>query len=146
MCNSSYCPELIKQEFHASQREIEERVIIEDPLVLSPLQQSDDEDTPASQFLVPDDVVIEPPIDDGEDPDYEDETFLNNDFDWSIDRATLINQVGEKGVEDATRWLDIQKGNCNPLPLEDHVDADVNVQFGAETILSSNYRLGRRKT
>ena len=120
--NSEHCPQLVKQDFYESQMEdntdkhTNEEAEDDDPLMLSPLQNSDDEDIIPTQFLINqpnDDYEQEYESKDDQIDEYDSEEFRANvlNHNWALDRESLLNVMSEQHLNSASDWLENQKVN-----------------------------------
>ena len=130
--NSEYCPQLIKQDFEESQLEDDVENLTddasedEDQLMVSPLQNSDDEDIIPTQFQINqlhEDYDHEHENNDDETAEYDSEEFRANalNHDWALDRKILLN-MSEQHLNSATDWIENQKLNDNSVENKEIVN------------------------
>ena len=115
--NSEFCRDLIKEDFEESQLESQEDEIPddisddEDQLLLSPLENQDEEGFVPTQFqinLLHED--IEQNKDDDVTSDYDADEFEDLTYDWTTDKVTICNdQNYELELQSADAWLKNKK-------------------------------------
>ena len=147
---SPFCHDVIKEDFEKSQIENENELLDDenvDPLVLSPLQNQNEEDIIPSQFQIHrlhEDPEQEKERDDDDvTSEYDDEEFINDAlrFDWTLDESSLCKDMSKEQVEAAPDWLDKVKKEHISKPLqEDDVEYEkCNVQQQAFCDYISNW-------
>ena len=121
--HSNVCPKLVKQEFEESQLETEDNLPVddmadhEDQLLISPLQNLDEEDIVPTQFQIHQlhEDIEQNKGDDDDDTasDFDAEEFINDidKHDWNFDHDTLHNVLSEQDLHSAPEWLEITKKN-----------------------------------
>lgn len=131
--NSVYCPNLVKHDFEVSQLEDDAEKPTddvseeEDQLMVSPLQNSDDDDIIPTQFQINQlhedhEHEQEHEIDD-DTTDYDSEEFRANavNHDWAQDRNILLHDMTEQYLNSATDWLENQKLNYISIETDESV-------------------------
>ena len=117
--NTPSCPQLVKDEFQESQVEIEDKIpdgdnADDDQLILSPLQNPDEEEIVPTQFQMqcPDEEIEQDKERDNDDvaSDYDAEEFINDAlrYDWDVDRNSL-EENEELNFSSVSSWIDEQK-------------------------------------
>ena len=118
--NSQYCPALIREQFQQSQVEDDEQNSTEDEddevdaLILSPLDNSDEQEIIPTQFQINqlhEDYDHAHEIYDDGTMEYDSEEFRANTFshNWSLDRELLHNDMSENHLDSATHWIENRK-------------------------------------
>ena len=132
MLTSPFCHDVIKEDFEKSQTENENELLDDenvDPLVLSPLQNQNEEEMIPSQFQIHqlhEDPEQEKERDDDDvTSEYDDEEFINDAlrYDWTSDETSLCKDMSKEEIDSAPDWLDIIKKENISIPLqEDEVE------------------------
>ena len=86
----------------------------EDQLLVSPIQNSDDEDIVPTQFQMNqlnEDYIHEHETDDGEATQYDSAEFRANvqNHDWTLDREYLCSDMSVTHMNSATDWIENKK-------------------------------------
>ena len=130
VANSEFCPQLVKEDFQESQLENEDEQHADDnfadeeQLLVSPLQNPDEEDIVPTQFQIhqiPEDIEQDKEIDDDDvTSEYDAEEFINDalEYDWTLDKTTLLKDMSEQDIHSAPNWLENQKKLMLPMKMK----------------------------